>query len=210
MTPTSTETVSGLLGQARGGDRRALERLFALGRSYLAVLARAQIGGRLRAKFDPSDLVQQTLLEAYRGFDGFQGGSEAAWLAWLRRILARNAIDQARRFDGTDKRRVRGELSLDRPAGGSDTGPFPEPADGKPSPSSQLVLYERDLRVAHALAMLSPDHREVVVLRNLQGLPFDEVARHLGRSRPATQMLWMRAIQKLQALLTEGPPETVL
>jgi RNA polymerase sigma-70 factor (ECF subfamily) len=49
---------------------------------------------------------------------------------------------------------------------------------------------------------LTPDHREVIILRNLQRLPFEEVARRLGRSRPATQMLWMRALQKLQEALT--------
>jgi len=57
--------------------------------------------------------------------------------------------------------------------------------------------------VADALARLSPDHREVIMLRNLQRLPFQDVAERMGRSRPATQMLWMRAIQKLQEILAQ-------
>ena len=48
---------------------------------------------------------------------------------------------------------------------------------------------------------LTPDHREVVLLRNLQRLSFDEVAQRMNRTRPATQMLWMRAIEKLQQVL---------
>ncbi len=48
---------------------------------------------------------------------------------------------------------------------------------------------------------LPPDYREVICLRNLQRLPFDQVAERMGRSRPAVQMLWMRALQKLQDML---------
>jgi RNA polymerase sigma-70 factor (ECF subfamily) len=75
-------------------------------------------------------------------------------------------------------------------------------ADGE-TPSQLLVRKEEELRMADALMHLSPDHREVVELRNLQRLPFDEVAARLGRSRPAVQMLWLRAIQKLRELLAE-------
>ena len=58
--------------------------------------------------------------------------------------------------------------------------------------------------IADALARLSEDHKEVIVLRNLQRLPFDEVARRMDRSRPAVQMLWMRAIHKLQEAMSDG------
>ena len=54
-----------------------------------------------------------------------------------------------------------------------------------------------------AMAELSADYQEVVVLRNLERLSFHEVAERMGRSRPATQMLWMRAIKKLQVAMEE-------
>ena len=54
-----------------------------------------------------------------------------------------------------------------------------------------------------ALAELSPDYQEVILLRNLERLPFDEVAQRMGRSRPAVQMLWMRAIRKLREMMGE-------
>ncbi|MEN6493352.1 MAG: sigma-70 family RNA polymerase sigma factor, partial [Thermoguttaceae bacterium] len=57
---------------------------------------------------------------------------------------------------------------------------------------------DSELRVAAALAQLPPDYQEVILLRNLQRLSFNEVADRMGRSRPAVQMLWMRAIKKLQ------------
>ena len=58
-----------------------------------------------------------------------------------------------------------------------------------------------DIELADAISRLSADHQEVIMLRNLQHLPFDEVAERMGRSRPAVQMLWMRAIRKLEELM---------
>jgi RNA polymerase sigma-70 factor (ECF subfamily) len=204
MSISNGSTVSDLLVRARSGDRQALDRLFALCRNYVTIVAQTQVETWLRAKFDPSDLVQQTLLEAYRGFDGFRGATEGEWLAWLRRILTRNAVDVARRYCSTDKRQLRREMSLHK-KGDTASGEFsPEPPDSTQSPSQQLLARERELLVADALASLPPDHRQVIILRNLQGLPFNEVAERMDRSRPAVQMLWMRAIQSLQGILSQG------
>ncbi len=194
MVSDEARTVRDLLARARAGDRAALERLFGLCRGYVQVLARARLDSWLQAKADPSDLVQQTLLDAYRGFDQFQGGTSAEWLAWLRRILEHNAADHVRHYRDTAKRRVAREVPLD--------GLLEVPAGGA-TPSQELLRRERELLVADALARLSDEHQEVILLRNLQRLPFDEVARRMGRSRPAVQMLWMRAVRKLQEQ-TEG------
>jgi RNA polymerase sigma-70 factor (ECF subfamily) len=86
---------------------------------------------------------------------------------------------------------------------GSSSAGSPEPAAGGESPSAAAVRNEDELQLAAAVGQLSPDHQEVILLRNLQRLPFDEVARRMNRSRPAAQMLWMRAIQKLQEAM--GP-----
>lgn len=191
-------TVEVLLARAREGDEAERDRLFEACRSYLILLARTQVESWVQAKADASDLVQQTLLEAYRGFDRFDGRTEAEWLAWLRRILSHNAADLVRRYRGTSKRQARREIPLRHPSDDSQAGGAPEPAGREPTPSQQLVVRDRDLQIAAALDRLTADHREVIVLRNLQRLPFDEVAERMGRSRPAVQMLWARAIKKLQ------------
>src|SRR4051794_6409643 len=108
------EPISGLLAQARAGDAAARDRLFARCRDYLGLAARARIETKLRAKVDASDLVQQTLLEAHRGFGGFRGAPEAEWRAWLRRILDHNAADFVRRYRTTGKREVGREVPLAR------------------------------------------------------------------------------------------------
>jgi RNA polymerase sigma-70 factor, ECF subfamily len=195
--------VAELLARARTRDPRELDALFAECRNYLGIVARAQLESWLRAKVDASDLVQQTMLEAYRDFDKFRGQTEAEWLAWLRQILNHNAANFIRHYRGTAKRQAHREVPL-APATDTSTTPRNDPADHAESPSQQLLRKEREWQVADALAQLAPDHREVILLRNLERLSFDEVAQRMGRSRPAVQMLWMRAIHKLQTLVV-GP-----
>jgi RNA polymerase sigma-70 factor, ECF subfamily len=188
---------SGLIEAAQQGDAECRERLFGLCRSYLGFIARSQIETWLRRKVDASDLVQETMLEAYRDFDRFDGHSEQQWLAWLRKILDHNAADFVRRYGGTAKRAAGREVPFRDPGDSLSPG-APEPAADQPTPSQELMLLDTELRVTAALAELSPDYQEVMLLRNLQRLPFDEVAERMARSRPAVQMLWLRAIRKLQ------------
>src|SRR5205823_11120070 len=86
----------------------ALERF----RDYLLLLARAQLGDRLRGKLDPSDVVQQTLLDAHRQRGQFRGGTPAEMAAWLRRMLACNLADALRAL-GRQKRDAGRERSLE-------------------------------------------------------------------------------------------------
>ena len=159
-------------------------------------------------KVDASDLVQETMLEAYRDFDRFSGTSEQEWLAWLRRILTHNAADFVRRYRGTAKRQPRREVSFRSPHGSTVDYGAPEPAAPCATPSQEFFKLDAELRVTDALAKLPPDYQEVVVLRNLERLPFNEVAQRMDRSRPAVQMLWMRAIKRLQAALEEPSTKT--
>jgi len=202
MAESNRVNVSELLKQARAGDQSARDRLFTVCRNYVSVAARSEVASWLKAKVDASDLVQQTLLEAHRGMANFRGESEAEWLAWLRRILAHNAADYVRRFHGVEKRRVGREVSLQA---GDDSDRGDLQLDGDVETPSQLVMQkELQLQVADALTQLSEDHQEVIILRNMQRLPFDEVAERMRRTRPATQMLWMRAIKKLQEVLQKS------
>lgn len=204
MASQSSSALESLLNRARAGDTDARNELFAKCRSYVGLVARAEVQSWLQAKVDASDLVQQTLMEAHRGWDNFRGTTEAEWLAWLRRILSNNAADYVRRYHGAAKRRVGREVPLARRAAGT-SGEFRfDPSDPGESPSQAVLRLERQIEVADAVAKLPDDYQEVIVLRNLQRLPFDEVARRMERSRPAAQMLWMRALKKLQEVLANS------
>ncbi|MBY0524593.1 MAG: sigma-70 family RNA polymerase sigma factor [Gemmataceae bacterium] len=203
MSDSHDATIAGLLTRAREGDADARDRLFTMCRNYVNIVARTHVESWLQAKVDASDLVQQTLLEAHRDFRRFQGATEGEWLAWLRQILSHNASDFIRQYYKTAKRAARREVVLGNPDHSSVMG-LANVSDGGESPSQQLLRKERELQLADAIAGLTPDHREVIILRNLQRLPFEDVAQRMGRSRPAVQMLWMRAIQKLQEALDGG------
>lgn len=193
---------STLIEGARQGDAECRDRLFALCRSYLGFAARSQVETWLRRKVDASDLVQETMLEACRDFERFEGRTEQEWLAWLRKILAHNAADFVRRYRGTAKRAAGREVPFRDPADSQSPG-APEPAAQQPTPSQEFFQLDTELRMTAALAELPADYQEVIVLRNLERLPFNDVAERMSRSRPAVQMLWMRAIKKLQESLEE-------
>jgi RNA polymerase sigma-70 factor (ECF subfamily) len=74
----------------------------------------------------------------------------------------------------------------------------PDPESDEPSPSQHVIRFEQDMLVTAALARLPEDHRDVLLLRNLERLPFEEVAKRMGRSAGACRMLWMRAIAGLR------------
>jgi RNA polymerase sigma-70 factor (ECF subfamily) len=156
------------------------------------------VGERLRAKFDPSDVVQQTLLEATRDLPQFRGTTRAELMAWLRQVLARVLGHEVRRFAGTGKRDVAREVSLEARLAESSRRLGEVLAASATSPSARLGRDEMTLRLAGALERLPEDYRAVLVLRHLEGLPHDEVARRLGRSPGAARMLWTRALARLR------------
>lgn len=185
------------LAAARRGDVAARDRLFDACRSYVDLAARYHLQRRLRAKVDASDIVQQSLLEAHRGFDRFTGTTAGEWLAWLKRIVAHNAFDEAKRWRGTAKRDAGREVAMH--GHGNESGHMhPDPESDEPSPSQHVIRFEQDMLVTAALARLPEDHRDVLLLRNLERLPFEEVAKRMGRSAGACRMLWMRAIAGLR------------
>jgi RNA polymerase sigma-70 factor (ECF subfamily) len=194
--PTAAGSLIALLAKARAGDSNALGQVLEGYREYLRLLARARVGQEMRVRLDPSDLVQETLLEAQRDFPQFLGGSEAELAVWLRRILARNLADQLK-YHQSQKRDVGREQPLD---------PLIEQAHEAlaaplSSPSKQASRREQAVVMASAMAQLPQDYREVITLRYVEGRSFDEVAAQMGRSAGAVRMLWMRALERLGELM---------
>lgn len=167
-------------------------------RSWLGLLARLRLEPRFRAKFDPSDIVQQTLLEAVRDWPRFRGQTEAERAAWLRRILAHVLLHEMRRYGGTRRRDVDREVSLDEALAESSRRLGAALAAPQTSPSEQAARHELERRLADALARLPADYAEVILLRNVEGLPHEEVARRMGRGAGAVRMLWVRALARLR------------
>src|SRR5262249_41373286 len=156
----------------------AREQLFTRYHNYLRLLAQTQLGRQLRTKCDPSDIVQQTLLEAHRDFAAFQGHQEGELLAWLRRILAHNLFNEARHY-ATQQRDAARELSLQQMHAGVEQSSLLLSnclAADAPSPSEIATKREAAVKMADALAGLPEDYQAVILLRVFEGLPAEEVA----------------------------------
>ncbi|MCI0358264.1 MAG: sigma-70 family RNA polymerase sigma factor [Planctomycetaceae bacterium] len=188
-----------MLAGARGGDRESIGELLAHYRTYLTLLATAQIQRRIRPRVSPSDIVQETMLKAHRSFAQFRGLTERELLAWLREILVNSLARLVEQHVLAAKRDVRREVSIEGFAAEAGEPPVRAVANLKAAWSGGCQ-GEQSAFLAGLLARLPGHYREVLVLRNIEGLSFEEVATRLNRSPGATRMLWLRAIEKLRAL----------
>jgi RNA polymerase sigma-70 factor (ECF subfamily) len=170
-------------------------------RPYLLVLARMNLGQALQGKFDASDIVQATLLEAHRKRAQFRGQDEAALTGWLRQMLVW-AIADARRELHRAKRDVARERDLARDVEDSSCR-FEDLAAQQSSPSERAVRHENILRLAAALLTLPEEQRQAVELKHLRGLSVAEIAGLLQRSETAVGGLLRRGMTRLRDLLQE-------
>ena len=193
--------VSNLIEEARQGRPGALAQLLESYRNYLRLLARTGIDDSLQGKADPSDLVQETLGKAYERFAQFRGQTEAELAVWLRQILARNLANLVRRYRMARARQVARDRSLEEVLDASSAALANLIADHGSSPSRLAQRRELSVVLADALADLSDDHRDVIVLRSLEERDWSEVARRMGRTPGAVRMLWTRALKQLRPLI---------
>jgi RNA polymerase sigma-70 factor, ECF subfamily len=163
-------------------------------RDYLLLVANAEVPQALRAKVAASDLVQQSIAEAWQDFDRFNGDSENELRAWLRNILLNNLRDAARAYLMSAKRDVAREVSLG-------SGEFR--ADGRaipardPSPSACASAQEERLLVDQALVRLPESYARVIRLRNLEYLSFAAIAEQMKMDKECARKLWNRAVKRL-------------
>ena len=169
-------------------------------RDYLCLLARMHLDRRLRRKVDPSDLVQQTLLQAFEARDSFRGTTAEEQCAWLSSILARNLLHAARDF-GNQKRDVTREVSFEAEiAGGSERLISWLRASGT-SPSRKVLKEERLLQLASLVGNLPEEQQEVLVLHHCQGWSLEQISKHVGRSIPSVAGLLRRGLARLRERL---------
>lgn len=171
-------------------------------RGWLRLLAVRQIPGRLRAKVAPSDLVQKTVLEAFVGAGRFEGSSREELYAWLRGILRNNARDAIRHYHDCQARDVRVERRFDELDSRErrDAGLM---VDGQPD--GDAIRREEERVLDEAIRTLPELHAQIVRLRCLDNMRFEEIGRRHGRSAEAVRKIWARSIVRLREhLATEG------
>jgi RNA polymerase sigma-70 factor, ECF subfamily len=199
---TSPSTLQ-LLNQARGGDREAVGKILEKYQSYLYLLAKRQISGRLQLRVDAMDVVQQTLLEVQRDLDSFRGQTEEELLAWIRRVLYHNVAQLIQRHWEAKKRSLQQECSLDEPM--NEGFALRDCLAGdQTSPSQRAMRGEAAVRLAQAIGQLPEDQQEAIRLRHLEGYSLRELAEAMGRSETAVAGLLKRGLKRLRDQLLPG------
>lgn len=175
-----------LLRLARGGDRDAFSAL--VERYEKRVYHQAlRLVGRPE---DAADVAQEAFFKAWRGLPRFQGDS--AFSTWLYKLTDNAAIDLLRR-----ERKRRGDASLDEEG-------LPLPPDPAPTPQQALEAGELRRAVAEGLARLSEEHRRALVLRELNGLSYEEIGRVLDLPAGTVKSRIARARLALAKILRES------
>ena len=193
-----TQTERELVSRARTGDTAAFEQLMLDSQDRVYTLCLRMTGNRE----DALDLAQETFLNAWRGLSSFQGNS--SFSTWVYRLASNACIDFLRKR----KRRQQGESphSLD-----DEEAPLPEPADPRGSPEEELERRELRRAVERGLQALPDHHRQVLVMRELSGMSYQEIGAVLDLDLGTVKSRIARARLALKKFLVqEGnfSPET--
>lgn len=178
------------LTSARLVSRENLSHLLEEHRPYLKRIAEREVPPYLLSRFDSSDVVQETMLRAFRQFDQFAGGSDVEFVAWMRGILLNQIIDTIRHH-GRSMRDVTRDLEM----------PASLECDKSIMASELLLQKELKERMQTAMGHLADEYREVLMLRQEQDLSFSEIGKRMNRSSDAVRMLWGRAVLQLAKMM---------
>jgi RNA polymerase sigma-70 factor (ECF subfamily) len=171
----------------------------------LRLLVRQLLGAELRARVEPEDLMQEVFLRALstRELPAHAPGDQH--LARLLARIARNVVVDFARAAHAAKRDGRPER-LDRSTWSRFGDPAERLRDLAPGPATHVAASEGEARIQAAFDGLSDDHREVLALRQFEGLSARETAERLGRTETAVHSLYRRALQAWEQALDGAPP----
>jgi RNA polymerase sigma-70 factor (ECF subfamily) len=191
-----SEDTQRLLARAAAGDAEAFDSLFARHCDFLRLVVRLRMDARLRSRVDPSDVVQEAQLDAFRRLPDFLDRRPMPFRLWLGRTLRERLLKIQRQH-----------LEAERRAAGREV-PLPELSALLPlarsAPDRRLDRSEAARLVHAALAELPETDREVLLLRNIEGLSNQEVAYLLGLDAATASKRHGRALLRLRQVLTAG------
>ena len=194
----SPTTTFELLERARAGDEQALSQAFEQYQRRLAVLVHFKLSPRARTFQEVEDVVQETLLRAFRDVDRFSYRSPGSFLRWLSSIADHVIVDRVR-YRGRERRA--GEEVPFR----SESNPLgPEPRDSR-TPSRLFAQQEAVERLLDQLSALPEDYLQAILMAKIEGLTTAEMAERLGKSRETVSLLVYRAVKRFRALREAAP-----
>ena len=181
-----------LVQRAQRGDREAFRTLVERYQAKVAALAM----GMLRSREDALDVVQEAFTKAYQSIGRFKG--QAGFYTWVYRIALNLCIDRQRRESRMP------EVSLDAPGRADEGGLVPERAvtDGD-QPFERARAAQLGRRLREAISELTPEHRAVILLREVEGLSYEEIGHALDCPKGTVMSRLHYARRQLQTRLRE-------
>jgi RNA polymerase sigma-70 factor, ECF subfamily len=186
-----------LIERARAGDKAAFRSLVERHQRRAFAIAVALV----RDEQDAREVVQEAFLRVHRGLAGFQGGS--SFFTWLYRIVTNLSIDLMRK-PGAKKTEWDDSLEIDAEA----EIPLLARRDGS-DPLDVVRRGEIARRIQAALDELPPYHRGVILMRELEGMSYEEMAEAMGVSKGTIMSRLFHARQKLQRALIDCYEEQI-
>jgi RNA polymerase sigma-70 factor (ECF subfamily) len=181
-----------LVRRCQKGDALAFEQLVIKYRSKVF----SMIYGMVQNEQDAWDLAQEGFIKAWRSIHRFKG--QASFYTWLYRIVTNVAIDSLRRKGFKKTAEFDDQIAANEVEPGSKTVPTPDPL-----PHQGLEREEIRQRIEQAIGKLSPEHRAVVVMKEIEELQYNEIAEALGCSIGTVMSRLFYARKKLQTLLKD-------
>jgi RNA polymerase sigma-70 factor, ECF subfamily len=192
-----------LVERARAGDANAAGEALVRHQARLRRMVEARLDRRVRARVDPSDVLQDGLADAVAKLPGYLADPKVPLFLWLRLVVGERLTKVHREHLGAQACSVAREVSLYR-------GPMPAASSAalaahllgrETSPTRAAVRAERLLRLQEALNALDPLDREVLSLRHFEELTHAEAARVLEIQEAAAAKRYLRALRRLKDVL---------
>ncbi len=189
-----------LLKQVAVGCSESRDRLLGRFRDRLRNMVAVRMDPRLTARFDPSDVVQETLITAAKRLDSYVNDRPISVYPWLRQIAQQRLIDLHRRHATTDARSVLRE-NVDFSSSGSLNRLCEKLVSPQSEPCDLAIRKERIGGVRDALASLSEQDQDLLMMRHLERMKTSEIAKVFGISEAATKSRVRRALERLHRQL---------
>ena len=201
------DELSMLVERAAEGDEQAWQRLMSDHWPRLRRMVALRMDPRLQGRIDPSDVVQESYIDAARRLAEYAKNPAMPFFVWLRWLTGQKLMEQHRRHLGAQARDVSREVSLYQ-------GAFPEATAADlaanvlgeiTTPSQAAIRVEQIKRLQEALESLEPIDREILVLRHFEQLSNGEAAEVLNLDKSTASKRYTRALVRLKDVLTAMP-----
>lgn len=196
-----------LITEAADGDNEAWQRLMRENRERLRRMVSLRLDRRLQGRVDPSDVVQESFIDAARRLPDYLRNPSVPFFVWLRGLTGQRLMEQHRRHLGAQARDASRDVSLYH-------GEFPDATTADlaanllgevSTPSEAIIRLEQKRRIQEALDSLDPIDREILILRHFEQLTNGEASEVLNLDKSAASKRYVRAMERLKDVLKAMP-----